>query len=125
MLSVAGAVSGATYGAIVGDVAGQARKVVGAALIQVPAVWVVVGVAMALFGLLPRLTSVSWGVLVVSLLLGQLGQILQFPQWSLEPVTVQSHPQVAHRRIRDRPFGRPDRDSDGSDRGRPARLPAS
>ena len=45
--------------------------------------WVVVGVAMAIFGILPRLTSVSWGVLVTCLLLGQLGQILQFPQWSL------------------------------------------
>jgi ABC-2 type transport system permease protein len=83
MLTLAGAVSGATYGAIAGDVSGQAQKVIGAALIQVPAVWVVVGVAMALFGVLPRWTSVSWGVLVTSLLLGQLGQILQFPQWSL------------------------------------------
>ena len=83
MLTLAGAVSGATYGAIIGDVAGQARQVIGAALIQLPAVWVVVGVAMALFGVLPRLTSLSWGVLVASLLLGQLGQILQFPQWSL------------------------------------------
>ena len=83
MLSLAGALSGATYGAIIGDVAGQAQKVMGAALIQLPAVWLVVGVAMALFGVFPRLTSVSWGVLVACLLLGQLGQILQFPQWSL------------------------------------------
>lgn len=83
MLTVAGAVSGATYGAIVGNIAGQAQKVIGAAVIQIPAVWVVVGLAMALFGLFPRLTSVSWGALVVFLLLGQLGQILQFPQWSL------------------------------------------
>jgi ABC-2 type transport system permease protein len=83
LLTVAGALSGATYGAIIGDVAGQAQKVIGAALIQLPAVWVVVGVAMMLFGVFPRLTSVSWGVLVTFLLLGQLGQILQFPQWSL------------------------------------------
>ena len=84
MLALAGAVAGATYGAIVGDISGEARKVIGAALIQVPAVWVVVGVAVILFGLFPRLTSLSWGVLVMSLLLGQLGQILQFPQWSLD-----------------------------------------
>ncbi|MEX0666965.1 MAG: ABC transporter permease, partial [Acidimicrobiia bacterium] len=83
VLALVGAVSGATYGAIIGDVAGQAQKVAGAALIQIPAVWVVVGVAMTLFGVWPRLTSVSWGVLVTCLLLGQLGQILQFPQWSL------------------------------------------
>jgi ABC-2 type transport system permease protein len=52
-------------------------------LIQLPAVWVLTGIAIALFGLAPRFASVSWGVLVVFLLLGQLGQILQFPQWSL------------------------------------------
>jgi ABC-2 type transport system permease protein len=27
--------------------------------------------------------SLSWGVLVACLILGQLGQILRFPQWSL------------------------------------------
>jgi len=89
MLAIAGIVSGATYGAIVGDVIGEVPKVVGAALIQLPAVWVVVGVALALFGVLPRLTSLSWGVLAACLLLGQLGQILQFPQWvrNLSPFT--------------------------------------
>ncbi len=83
MLALAGAVSGATYGAIAGDVVAQTQKVIGAALIQIPAVWVVVGVSTVLFGVFPRLTSASWGVLVTCLLLGQLGQILQFPQWSL------------------------------------------
>ena len=83
MLAAAGAVSGATYGAMVGNIAGETPKVVGAALVQMPAVWVVAAVALALFGVLPRLTSLSWGVLVACLLLGQLGQILQFPQWAL------------------------------------------
>jgi polyether ionophore transport system permease protein len=83
MLALAGAASGATYGTIVDDLSGAVPRVVEAALIQVPAVWVVVGVAVALFGLLPRATAVSWGVLVSCLLLGQLGQILQFPQWAL------------------------------------------
>ena len=84
MLAVAGAVSGATYGAMVGDVAGEAMKVMGAALVQMPAVWVLAAAALALFGVLPRFTSLSWGVLVTCLLLGQLGQILQFPQWALD-----------------------------------------
>jgi ABC-2 type transport system permease protein len=56
---------------------------VGVALAQLPAVWVLTGVAVALVGLAPRLTGLSWGVLVTCLLLGQLGQILQFPQWAL------------------------------------------
>ena len=83
MLTAAGFASGATYGAIIGDVGGSATAVLEAALIQVPAVWVVVGVAVALYGLIPRASSLSWAVLVSSLLLGQLGQILQFPQWTL------------------------------------------
>jgi ABC-2 type transport system permease protein len=38
---------------------------------------------MALYGLAPRYVGLSWGVLVACLILGLLGQILQFPQWSL------------------------------------------
>ena len=89
ILAIAGLGAGLTYGFIVGDIAGEIPDVLGAALIQVPAVWVVVGVATALYGLLPRLTSLSWGVLVACLVFGQLGEILQFPQWllNLSPFT--------------------------------------
>ena len=83
ILAVAGAVAGATYGMIVGDIAGWVPRVVGSALAQLPAVWVLTGATMALYGLAPQYTGLSWGVLVWCLLLGQLGQILQFPQWSL------------------------------------------
>ncbi|MEX0667205.1 MAG: hypothetical protein WD313_02615 [Acidimicrobiia bacterium] len=41
------------------------------------------GATAALFGLIPRFTAVSWGLLVMCLIFGQLGQILQFPQWML------------------------------------------
>ena len=58
-----------------------------------------------LFGVLPRFTSLSWGVLVACLLLGQLGQILQFPQWTLNAVPVQPYPQAARGRSHDRPAG--------------------
>jgi ABC-2 type transport system permease protein len=84
ILASAGALAGATYGAIVGDVAGEAPRVLVAALAQVPAVWVLTGIAMALYGLAPHLSSLSWGALALFLILGQLGQILQFPQWSLD-----------------------------------------
>ncbi|HEU4320687.1 MAG TPA: ABC transporter permease [Acidimicrobiia bacterium] len=84
ILAVAGVVAGATYGAIIGDVGGQVPRVLGSAMTQLPAVWVVTGVAMALYGLAPRLSSLSWGVLGVCLVFGQLGQILQLPQWMLD-----------------------------------------
>ncbi len=83
ILAVAGAVAGATYGAIIGDVGGSAVRVLGSAMLQLPAVWVLTGVTMALYGLAPARADLSWGVLVLCLILGQLGQILQFPQWSL------------------------------------------
>lgn len=83
ILAVAGILAGATYGAIVGDVGGQVPGVVGAAMVQLPAVWVLTGAAMALYGLAPRYAALSWGLLVWCLVLGQLGQILRFPQWSL------------------------------------------
>jgi ABC-2 type transport system permease protein len=83
ILAVAGAVAGATYGAIIGDVGGSAVRVLGSAMLQLPAVWVLTGVTMALNGLAPARADLSWGVLVLCLILGQLGQILQFPQWSL------------------------------------------
>jgi ABC-2 type transport system permease protein len=84
ILAVAGALAGVTYGSIIGDVGGQVPRVVGAAMAQVPAVWVLAGATIALYGLSPRISSAAWGVLVGCLLLGQLGQILEFPQWLLD-----------------------------------------
>jgi ABC-2 type transport system permease protein len=84
ILAFAGALAGASYGLIVDDVSGQVPRVLGAAMIQLPAVWVITGAAIALYGLAPRFTGVSWGLLVAFLLLGQLGQILQYPQLALD-----------------------------------------
>jgi ABC-2 type transport system permease protein len=84
ILGVAGLVAGATYGAIIGDVASQVPRVLGAAMSQLPAVWVVTGLTMAFYGLVPRLSSLAWGVLGACLVFGQLGQLLQFPGWLLD-----------------------------------------
>lgn len=89
ILAASGLVAGLTYGSIVGDIGGQVPRVLAAAIAQVPAVWVITGATMALYGLVPRFSSVSWGVLGAALLLGLLGEILEFPQWSrdLSPFT--------------------------------------
>ncbi|HET9259233.1 MAG TPA: ABC transporter permease [Acidimicrobiia bacterium] len=84
ILATAGVVAGATYGSIVGDMSEQVPRVLGAAMSQLPAVWVVTGVTMTLYGLVPRLSSIAWGVLGVCVLFGQLGQILQLPEWLLD-----------------------------------------
>ncbi len=82
-MAVAGVCAGAAYGAIAGDVLGETPRVLVAAMAQLPAIWVLTGAAMALYGIAPRFSAFSWGILAVCLILGQLGQILQFPQWSL------------------------------------------
>ena len=83
-LTVAGLTAGLGYGLASGDVGGQLPRVLAAAVVQLPAVWVLAAVAVLLFGLLPRLAMVSWAVLGICLLLGQMGAILQLSQWALD-----------------------------------------
>ena len=84
LLAVAGTVTGLAEGLSQGDVGAELPRILGAAMVQVPAVWVLAGIAAALFGLLPRLTSLAWAALVVFLLLGQLGSLFQLSQWALD-----------------------------------------
>ncbi len=57
--------------------------VLGAALATWPAVLVCVGLALALFGVLPRVSLLAWGLLAVFLLVGELGAILKLPDWMM------------------------------------------
>jgi ABC-2 type transport system permease protein len=81
---MSGLLAGLTYGLISSDLSGQVPRVMAAATVQLPAVWVLTGIAMALYGFAPRLAGLSWGALIACLVVGQLGQILQFPQWALD-----------------------------------------
>lgn len=83
VMAVAGFCAGAAYGAISGNLFESVPRVMVAAMAQLPAIWVLTGAAVALYGIFPRLSTLSWGVLAMSLIVGQLGQILQFPRWSL------------------------------------------
>lgn len=68
---------------------GDVQRLIGAALVQLPAVWVLVGITLALFGLAPRFVRASWGVLAAGVVLGQLGPLLRLPPWvmKLSPFT--------------------------------------
>ena len=46
------------------------------------------------YGWLPRFTSLAWAALVLALLLGQLGQLLQLPQWLMDLSPYTHLPQV-------------------------------
>ena len=58
-LVLAGVGVGLTHGIATGEVARQVPRVVAAGLVQLPAVWVLTGIALALFGLRPRLTGLA------------------------------------------------------------------
>jgi ABC-2 type transport system permease protein len=84
MMAVAGLATGVVHGLNSGDLAGQLPRVLAGAAVQLPAVWVTGGIAVALFGLLPGWSRATWGALVAFFLLGQLGSILQLDQWALD-----------------------------------------
>ena len=72
------AVTGLTTGLGLGrDVAG----LLGAAVAQVPAVWVVLAIGTLLFAVRSRWAVAGWGVLTLFLVLGQLGDLLHLPGW--------------------------------------------
>ena len=80
ILAVTGAAAGLTYGLQIHDVGGQVPRLAGAALVQAPAVWVLTGLGAALFGLVPRLSGLTWAGLIVCVVLLELGAILGLNQ---------------------------------------------
>jgi ABC-2 type transport system permease protein len=84
VLATAGLAAGLTHGLRTHDVATQVPRLLGAALVQLPAVWVLAGITVALFGLLPRQVQTSWGILGAFLLLGEVGPVLQLSQWVID-----------------------------------------
>ena len=88
-LLVAGVAAGLIYGVAANDVGGKLAIVVGTAAVQLPAVWLLSAVTVALFGLAPRFTPVAWGVLIGFIALYLIGSLAELPQWlvDLEPFT--------------------------------------
>lgn len=84
LMGVAGVAMGLVHGLRAHDLGGQFPRVLGSALVQLPAVWVLAGIAVALFGLVPRFVTVAWGALGLFLLLGELGPLLKMKQWAMD-----------------------------------------
>jgi ABC-2 type transport system permease protein len=85
LLGAAGLTAGLGYGLRAGDVGAELPRLFGAALAQVPAAWVLAGVAVALFGLAARLAvPAGWTVVGVIALLTLVGPDLQLPQWVMD-----------------------------------------
>jgi len=84
LLLVGGAILGAVYGSTVDDPS-QAGTMAGAALAYWPAVLVLIGVAVALFGWAPRVAvPVTWGVMAAMWFATMLGEVFGLPTWFLD-----------------------------------------
>jgi ABC-2 type transport system permease protein len=62
----------------------QVGPILGACLVQLPAVWVIGGLAVLLYGVLPRGAAAAWGVAGATLLIGWVGPALNVPQAVLD-----------------------------------------
>ena len=84
LLAGLGVAAGVAYGTH-GGMGSQVLRLLGASLAPVPATWVVAGVAIAAFGLIPRLAvGISWGVLAVAALLAIVGPLVRLSHWVLD-----------------------------------------
>jgi ABC-2 type transport system permease protein len=93
VMTTAGLGAAMPYAAAIGD-AGQIPRLVGAALTYLPAIWLLVGVATALYGLVPRAYPAAWVALVACFVIGFLGQVLKLPHWVIELSPFQHTPHV-------------------------------
>ena len=79
LLAIVGLSAGVVAAAQAGDV-GQVWRILAAALVQIPAAWLVVGIVTAAFGLAPRLVAVGWVALAGFVLLGEFGPLFELDQ---------------------------------------------
>jgi ABC-2 type transport system permease protein len=70
--------------AIVSDDAGRLPLLLASGLAMAPAMWVLAGVAVALFGLVPRAAAAAWGALGACFLVSYLGPLLSLPDWVMD-----------------------------------------
>ncbi|TDC63055.1 ABC transporter permease [Actinomadura sp. GC306] len=82
-MAVAGTAAGLAHGLNVGDVGRELPRVLGAALAQLPAVWLVAALALALFGLAPRFSGAIWGAVGLFVVVSMFGPALDLDQWLL------------------------------------------
>lgn len=86
VVALSGFGMGITYGLITGDLS-QVVTLTGAALTYLPAVWVLGGVTVLLFGFVPLINSAAWLVMAFCVVVLMFGATLKFPGWlmSLSP----------------------------------------
>jgi len=85
LLAVAGVAAGLGYGLRTGSAGPEVARLLGAAMVQLPASLAVAGAAVVLFGLAPRASVAgAWTVVGVVVLIALFGQVLQLSPWVLD-----------------------------------------
>jgi ABC-2 type transport system permease protein len=93
VMTVAGTFLGAGFALATGD-ASQIPRLIPALLVMAPAMMVVAGIAVALYGAAPRWAPAAWGVYVIVLTIGLLGAVLNFPRWLMSTSPFEHVPAV-------------------------------
>ncbi|OJV82188.1 MAG: ABC transporter permease [Cellulomonas sp. 73-92] len=92
LLLIGGYLVGSVYGASIHD-ASQGGRLALAALAYWPAVMVFVGLAVLLWGYVPRLAiPIAWGVMVAMWFLTMFGEVFGLPQWLLNALPLAATP---------------------------------
>jgi ABC-2 type transport system permease protein len=70
--------------AAAGDDLARLPLLVGSSIALAPAVWVLIGLGVALFGVVPRASAAVWGALAACYLAAFLGPLLGLPDWVMD-----------------------------------------
>ena len=72
------------FGAAAGDLGDAFGRVLPAALVQAPAVWLVTALSVTAYAWRSRWAAAGWVLVVVFVTVGQLGELLRLPQWVID-----------------------------------------
>ena len=96
LLVVGGVAMALGEGLTSGGLATLVPRLAGAGLAQVPAVWVMAGLAVGVFGLAPRIAvPVAWTALGVAALITLLGPAIRLSHWVLDVSPFSPYPEAA------------------------------
>jgi ABC-2 type transport system permease protein len=94
LLLAGGLCLGLANGLRTGDVGGSVGDALAGMLVQLPAAWVVIALAVTLFGLRPAYSAAAWGVGGLALLLSLFGPVVDLPQAALDVSPFQHPPKL-------------------------------
>lgn len=74
---------GLVYGSNTGNLSNDLPRLLYAAIMYLPAIWVFTGISMALFGLIPRFTALSWTAIGLVVIIDLIGEFFDISPWIL------------------------------------------